>query len=184
MIQIMQLYLTGVHGCMFCKGSNIFQFRKIISIYRDTYNFHSLKIFLFNNFYSQKCSSSAISEARVTVQGQTFFPFFFQQFFHLDIILFNDFRISIMLFHAALLFSLLSFTDDLKQFRITSSTIFKKSATDFKFAIFIHIKIYKIKTILVSGLHFPLSVVLNVYIKNSVAIYIFLLIKSFPKILI
>ena len=144
MIQIMQLYLTGVHGCMFWKGSNIFQFRKIISIYRDTYNFHSLKIFLFNNFYSQKCSSSAIFEARVTVQGQTFFTFF-QQFFHLEIILFNDFRASIMLFHATLLFLLLSFTEDLKQFRITTSTIFKKSATDLKLAFFIQIKIYKSK---------------------------------------
>ena len=37
--------------------------------------------------------------------------------------------------------------------------IFKNSTTDLKLAIFIHIKIHKIKTILVSGLHFPSSVV-------------------------
>ena len=35
----------------------------------------------------------------------------------------------------------------------------KNSTTDLKLPIFIHIKIHKIKTILVSGLHFPSSVV-------------------------
>ena len=42
---------------------------------------------------------------------------------------------------------------------INNEIIFKNSTTDLKLAIFIHIKIYKIKTILVSGLHFPSSVV-------------------------
>ena len=37
------------------------------------------------------------------------------------------------------------------------------------------------KTILVSGLHFPCLVVQNIYTKNSVAIYIFFQIKSFLK---
>ena len=36
---------------------------------------------------------------------------------------------------------------------LLNKLIFKNSATDWKLGIFIHIKIYKIKTILVSGLH-------------------------------
>ena len=67
---------------------------------------------------------------------------------------------------------------------INNQIIFRSSTIDLKLAISINIKIYKIKTILVSGFHFPLSVVLNVYTENSVAIYIFLSIKSFLKILI
>ena len=37
--------------------------------------------------------------------------------------------------------------------------IFENSTTDLKLTIFIHIRINKIKTTLVSGLHFPSSVV-------------------------
>ena len=42
-------------------------------------------------------------------------------------------------------------------------------------------KIYKIKTILVSEIHFSLSVIQNINTTNSVAVYIFLSIKSFLK---
>ena len=42
---------------------------------------------------------------------------------------------------------------------INNEIIFKSSTTGLKLTIFIHIKTCKIKTILVSGLHFPLSVV-------------------------
>ena len=42
---------------------------------------------------------------------------------------------------------------------INNKIIFKSSTTDLKLAIFIHTKIYIVKTILVSGFHFPSSVV-------------------------
>ena len=43
--------------------------------------------------------------------------------------------------------------------KINNEIIFKNRTTGLKLTIFIHIKIYKIKTILFSGLHFPSSVV-------------------------
>ena len=67
---------------------------------------------------------------------------------------------------------------------INNGVIFKNRTTDLKFAFFIQIKIYKIKTILGSGLHFLSSVKYNVCTKNSVVIYIFLSKKYFLKILI
>ena len=42
-------------------------------------------------------------------------------------------------------------------------------------------KIYKIKTILVSEIHFPSSVIQNINTKNVLAIRMLLLIKSFLK---
>ena len=42
---------------------------------------------------------------------------------------------------------------------INNEIVFKNSTTDLKLAIFMHIKIYKIKAVLVSGLQFPSSVV-------------------------